>query len=380
MVRHHFATFFACVLGLSIAGCGALETKKIDYKSAGSAPSLEVPPDLTEPSQSDRFALPETGSRGSATLSTYNAERKVKPGAGDSREVLVKSDTVHVERAGDERWLVVSGMNADDLWPKLRNFWIEMGFVLNIDSPSIGVMETDWAEDRAKLPQDFIRQTIGRVLDGLYSVPERDKFRTRVEAGEKPGTIDVFVSHRGMVEIYPNEAQDSTIWQPRPADPELEAEMIRRMMVYLGAEEAYAESQAATAPRAERAAIEKQDGATTLKVDDTYARAWRRVGLALDRIGFTVQDRNRADGVYFVRYIDPQIDNASKKREKSWLASLAFWRSDDEQTAEPGSEYRIQVADAGNDTARVRVLTREGGVDASGTAAKIITLLHGQLK
>ncbi len=380
MVRHHFATFFACVLSLAIAGCSALETKKIDYKSAGSAPTLEVPPDLTEPSQSDRYALPETGSRGSATLSTYTEERKLKPGAGEGRDVLVKSDTIRVQRAGDERWLVISGMNADDLWPKLRNFWIEMGFVLNIDSPSIGVMETDWAEDRAKLPQDFIRQTIGRVLDGLYSVPERDKFRTRIEPGEKAGTLDVFVSHRGMVEIYQNESEDTTIWQPRPADPELEAEMIRRMMVYLGAEEAYAESQAAVAPRAERAAIEKQNGATTLKVDDTYARAWRRVGLALDRIGFTVQDRNRADGVYFVRYIDPQVDNASK-REKSWLSSLAFWRSDDDKkTAEAGSEYRIQVSDAGNDTARVRVLTREGGVDTSDTSAKIIQLLHGQLK
>ncbi|QID18098.1 outer membrane protein assembly factor BamC [Nitrogeniibacter mangrovi] len=380
MVRHPFASLFACALSLTIAGCGVLETKKIDYKSAGTAPTLEVPPDLTAPAQSDRYALPETGGRGSATLSTYNAERQIKPADGKSTEVIPETKNIHVERAGDERWLVIKGMNADELWPKLRNFWIELGFVLNVDSPTIGVMETDWAEDRAKLPQDFIRKTIGKVLDGLYSVPERDKFRTRVEEGDKPGTLDVFISHRGMAEVYTNEAEDSTVWQPRPVDPGLEAEMLRRMMVYLGADEAYAKAQVATEARPERASIEKQDGVTVLHVDDPYARAWRRVGLALDRIGFTVEDRNRAEGVYFVRYIDPQADNESK-REKSWLSKLAFWRSsDDDKVAKAGSEYRIQVTDAGDAGARVRVLTREGGADTSETSAKIIALLHDQLK
>jgi len=380
MVRHQFASVIACALGLTIAGCGVIETKKIDYKSAGSAPTLEVPPDLTAPSASDRYALPDTGSRGSATLSTYNAERQAKPGATESREVIPKSDTIRVERAGDERWLVVSGVNADDLWPRLRNFWVEMGFVLNIDSPDVGVMETDWAEDRAKLPQDFIRRSIGRVFDSVYSVPERDKYRTRVEQGEKAGTLDVFVSHRGMVEIYTTEAKDTTVWQPRPVDPELEAEMLRRMMVYLGAEEAYAQAQVAVEAQPERAHIETVGGAKTLKLDDPYARAWRRVGLALDRIGFTVQDRNRADGVYFVRYIDPQLDNETKAADEGWLSSLAFWRSDDKKAVATGSEYRIQVSDAGASTARVSVESKDGGAQNTESANKIIQLLQEQLK
>jgi len=380
MVRHQFASVIACALSLTIAGCGVIETKKIDYKSSGTAPTLEVPPDLTAPATSDRYVVPDTGSRGSATLSTYNAERQAKPGVTESREVIPKSDSIRVERAGDERWLVVTGVSADDLWPRLRNFWIETGFVLNIDSPDIGVMETDWAEDRAKLPQDIIRRTVGRLLDNLYSVPERDKFRTRVEQGAKPGTLDVFVSHRGMVEIYTNEAKDSTIWQPRPADPELEAEMLRRMMVYLGAEEAYADAQVAVEAQPERAHIETVGGASVLKIDDPYARAWRRVGLALDRIGFTVQDRNRADGVYFVRYIDPQLDNETKATEKGWLSSLAFWRSDEKKVVTGGSEYRIQVSDAGSNTARVSVQTKDGGEEKSETANKILQLLKEQLK
>lgn len=378
MVRHQLAKLSLCVISLAVAGCGALETKKIDYKSAGEAPTLEVPPDLTAPNQSDRFALPETGSRGSATLSTYNAERQVKPGAGDSREVLVKAAGITVQRAGDERWLVIKNANANDLWRKLRNFWIEMGFVLNVDSPSIGLMETDWAEDRAKLPQDFIRSAIGGVLDGLYSVPERDKFRTRIEQGEQPGSIDVFVSHRRMVELYDSESEDRTVWQPQPADPELEAEILRRMMVYLGAEQAYAETQVDQDARPERASIVDANGAPALVVDDVYARAWRRVGLALDRIGFTVQDRNRAEGTYFVRYIDPQADNATKKSE-GWLSKLAFWR-DDEKPKVGGDEFRMQVVDAGGDKARVTVQTKDGNAVPAGTARKIIELLHEQLK
>lgn len=378
MVRHQFAKLSLCLIAVAVAGCGALETKKIDYKSAGKAPTLEVPPDLTAPNQSDRFALPETGSRGSATLSTYNAEREYKPGAGDSRDVLMKADNITVQRAGDERWLVIKNANADELWPKLRNFWIEMGFVLDQDSPAIGVMETDWAEDRAKLPQDFVRSTIGRVLDGLYSVPERDKFRTRIEQGDNSGSIDVFVSHRRMVEIYENESESTTVWQPQPADPELEAEILRRMMVYLGAEQAYAETQVDKEARPEQARIVDATGTPALLVDDAYARAWRRVGLALDRIGFTVQDRNRAEGNYFVRYIDPQADNESKK-SKSWLSSLAFWQ-DDETPTENGGEFRVQVADAGNDQARVTVQSKDGAAIAPATSRKIIQLLHEQLK
>jgi len=377
MVRHQFATLSLCVMTLATVGCSALETKKIDYKSAGTAPTLEVPPDLTAPNQSDRFALPETGSRGSATLSTYNAERKVKPGAGDSREVLVKAAGMTVQRAGDERWLVIKNANADELWSKLRNFWIEMGFVLDTDTPSIGVMETDWAEDRAKLPQDFIRSTIGRVFEGLYSVPERDKFRTRIEQGDQAGSIDVFVSHRRMVEIYENESESRTIWQPQPSDPELEAEILRRMMVYLGAEEAYAETQVEAKARPERASIVDASGTPALVVDDAYARAWRRVGLALDRIGFTVQDRNRAEGTYFVRYIDPQADNNTKS--KSWLSSLAFWR-DDKAPGKTGDEFRMQVTDAGNDQARVVVQTKDGGAVPAGMARQILELLRDQLK
>lgn len=364
-------------LSVTLAGCSSslLETKRIDYKGARKMQQpLEVPPDLTQPSGDERFAVPDITPRGVATFSAYSSDRAGMPQVASEQGVLVAPVSMHVERAGSQRWLVVSG-KAEELWPQIKDFWLELGFILNIDSPQIGVMETDWAEDRAKIPQDFVRSTIGKVLDGLFSTPERDKFRTRIEQGSTADTVEIYVSHRGMVEIYPNEAKDSTIWQPRPADPELEAEMLRRLMVHLGAEEARAEAALTTPAGAERAQLRTAAGdRISLELEESFDRAWRRVGLALDRIGFTVEDRDRAQGLYFVRYVDPDADN---KSEQGFLSKLAFWRSDEKPAA--GSEYRLHVEGEGG-RSLVRVLSREGGEDVSPTAKRILGLLHEELR
>lgn len=366
-------------LSVALAGCSSslLESKRIDYKSARQMQQpLEIPPDLTAPTRDDRFAVPDVSPRGVATYSAYSADRAGQPAASSGPEVLATPDKMRIERAGTQRWLVVGG-TPEELWPQIKDFWLELGFILNIESPEIGVMETDWAEDRAKIPQDFIRATLGKVLDGLFSTPERDKFRTRLEQGKDAGTVEIYISHRGMMEIYPTEAKDSTIWQPRPADPELEAEMLRRLMVRLGAEEARAEAALTQAPAEERARIAAgSDGHVSLNMEEPFDRAWRRVGLALDRIGFTVEDRDRAQGLYYVRYVDPDADN--KSPEKGFLSKLAFWRSDD-KPAVGGSEYRLRVQGLG-DNSRVTVMTREGGADSSETAKRMLGLLQNELR
>lgn len=365
----------ALVLAVLVSGCStAIQSKKIDYKSAGQVKSLEVPPDLTVPSRDDRYAVPDVGaSKGVATYSAYTSERSVAKTDG-AQEVIPAEAGVRMERAGSQRWLVVKG-TPDALWPVLREFWQDLGFILNVDQPAIGVMETDWAEDRAKIPQDFIRSTLGNIIDGLYSTPFRDKFRTRIEQGKEPDTVEIYISHRGMEEIYPNEAKDTTIWQPRPADPELEAEMLRRLMVRLGVSEAKAKVGAAQTPQVDRAQLEKTADMTSLQVKDNFDRAWRRVGLALDRLGFTVEDRNRSEGIYYVRYVDPDKGNDPKD---GFFSSLAFWRAK-KKPIEDGNQYRILVQQQG-DASVVKVLRKEGGEDQSETARRILSLLYDQLK
>jgi outer membrane protein assembly factor BamC len=364
----------ACIaVCAALAACSfELPTKKVDYKSSGKLPPLDVPPDLTRPSTDDRFALPDS-SRGAATFSEYERGRnaRVEPGTG---AVLPVVDTARVERAGTQRWLVVKG-DPEQLWPLVKDFWQETGFIINVEMPEAGVMETDWAESRARVSDGVLRNLLSRFLDSVYSTSERDKYRTRLERGPQPGSTEIYISHRGMEEVYTSMQKDDTRWQPRPPNPELEAEMLRRLLVRFGAQEERAKTVVASVPAAPaRAVLQKGDGGA-LALNEQFDRAWRRVGLALDRVGFTVEDRDRSKGLYYVRYIDPDADNKTAS-DKGIFSRFKFWGSDSKQKQE---QYRVLVKDEG-ERAEVNVLNKEGGKERSATANRILSLLYDQLK
>ena len=369
-----------CALAVNLAACSSIgiESKKIDYKSASAVkvPTLEIPPDLTSPTRDDRFAVPDTVGKGSASFSEYAGERSPQARAQQQSDVLPKIDKARIERSGNQRWLVVEG-TPDKLWDQVKEFWQETGFLIKLELPEAGVMETDWAENRAKIAEDGLRNLLGKVIDSLYSTPERDKFRTRFEPGTEPGTTDIFISHRGMYEIYISEGNDQTRWQPREADPELEAEMLRRLMVRFGSDQKRADAELAAAKTkpVDRAKLTRgNEGAGTLELQESFDRAWRRVGLALDRVGFTVEDRDRSKGLYFVRYVDPETDVEGKG--DGFLGKLAFWK---DGAPKPETKYRIYLK-TGAGLTTVQVLSPEGGVDQSDTAKKILSLLYEQLK
>jgi outer membrane protein assembly factor BamC len=314
---------------------------------------------------------------GTATYSDYARDRGAQPASTpvNAEGVLPPGENVRIERSGTQRWIVARGDPAQ-LWPTVKDFWQENGFVIAQENPAAGTMETDWAEDRAKIPQDGVRSILGKFMDGMYSTPERDKFRTRLEQGSEPGTTDIFISHRGMYEVFIEEGKERTVWQPRPADPNLEAEMLRRLMVKLGVQEAKAKTEVAAAPQAERAKLVRgPDGTPQLELDDDLDRAWRRVGLALDRVGFTVEDRDRSQGMYFVRYVEPTQE---AKSSPGLLSKLKFWGGDDDKMAN-AAQYRIEVAGDVNGST-VTVLNKDGRAERSDSASKIVALLYEQLK
>lgn len=368
----------AIAAGVVLGACSSIEipTKKIDYKSSTKLPSLEIPPDLARPGTDDRFVVPDGSPKGSATFSDYSKDRAGRPQVSSAQSaVLPKIENIRVERAGTQRWLVVPGA-PEQLWQTVKEFWQETGFVVNVEMPAAGVMETDWSENRAKIPESGIRSLIGRALDSLYSTSERDKFRTRLERGAQPGTTEVYVSHRGMEEVYISEGKDQLRWQPRPPDPELEAEMLRRMMVRFGVEGEQAKTQVAAAKLDPQAKLSRGADGTLLSLNDQFDRAWRRVGLALDRVGFTVEDRDRSKGLYFVRYIDPDTDRKTAP-ETGWLSKLKFWSSSPKVQSK--EQYRILVQGAGG-AVEVIVLDKNGTREKSDTANRILTLLYDQLK
>jgi outer membrane protein assembly factor BamC len=371
----------ACVAaGALLAACStfdfSLPSKKVEYKSAGKLPSLEVPPDLTRPTADDRYTVPDAR-RGTATASGLDRDFRQATASSATSGVLPEQTDARIERAGTQRWLVVKG-DPSQVWPVVKDFWQEQGLIVNVEIPEAGVMETDWAESRPRIAEGGIRGLLSKALDTVYSTAERDKYRSRLERGSG-GSTEIYISHRGMSEIYITEGKDQTRWQPRPPNPDLEIEMLRRLMVRFGVQEARIKQQLAVAKEAPRASMASQSGGI-LTVNEQFDRAWRRVGLALDRVGFTVEDRDRSKGLYFVRYIDPDSDVKTHNDAGGFFgrltSGLKFWSS---SPVKKNEQYQIAVRDMQANT-QVNVLTKDGREDKSPTAGRILTLLHDQLK
>lgn len=378
--RSLFIPALLMVIVTGLGGCGTLSSlfgsKKSDYQKAGKLPPLEVPPDLTQPSADDRYAVPDVkSSAGSATFSTYSRER-IQPSTvatpSIQSAVLPSADKAKLERAGAQRWLVVKAP-PEQVWPVVRQFLLDAGYQIKSENAQTGVIETEWLEGRPKIPENGIRGLLQKALGTVYSTGLRDKFRTRLERGAD-GSTEVYVSHRGMEEVYEGANQDHTIWQPRPSDPGMEAEMLQQLLVRFGADDEKAKTLVAGQDTTSRARLTTAEGGSQLIVAEPFDRAWRRLGLALDRVGFTVEDRDRSKGTYFVRYIDPQADS---KEEKGLLSKLQFWKSD--KVADSKTQYRIHMNEIGGES-KVEVESGAGVVDRSQTASRILTLLFEQLK
>jgi outer membrane protein assembly factor BamC len=363
----------ACALAACSSMEGMLSGDKIDYRSqAGKTAPLEVPPDLTQLARDSRYQ-PQGGTVSASAL--QNAPAAATAAALPAVAPLAIGD-MRIERSGDERWLVTP-LSPEQLWPQLRAFWEERGFNIVVENAQAGVIETDWAENRAKLPQDVIRNTLGRLVDSLYSTGERDKFRMRVERTAAAGS-EIYISHRGLEEVFISAQRDQTMWTNRPSDPQLEAEFLSLLMVKLGAkpEEARRVATAAAPPPAPARARLLEGQPAALRVDEPFERAWRRVGQALDRSGFTVEDRDRSAGTYFVRYV---ASNQAPKDERGFLSRVFSFGKDDTAGANATSRYRIALKGEGEATT-VSVLDAQGAPERTEVGQRIVGLLVEDLK
>ena len=375
-IQSRFVTAIACVAAL--AGCSSVENllagDKVDYRSTSSTRStgLEVPPDLTQLSRDTRYQQ----SSGSISASTFQSQAPA-PAAAVVPVVAPQSlGAFKIERLGNDRWLSTS-LTPEQVYPLVRAFWKDNGFNIVQDRAEAGVLETDWAENRAKLPNDIIRNTIGKLIDSAFSTGELDKFTTRVERTATGS--DIFITHRGMAEVYVGDRKDATVWQPRPPDPQLEATFLSRLMVKLGAKEEAAKTTVAAASAAAggpaRARLVDGGPSPTLQLDDGFDRAWRRVGIALDRSGFTVEDRDRGQGLYFVRYVDPAFAGREEPGLLSRLFSFGRKKNDDSVLA----KYRVKVSSEGT-TSTVAVLDSQGRPESGENGKRIANLLLEDLR
>lgn len=374
----------------SLSGCTFLgidfNDDKVQYESSNSRANLEIPPDLTPIQNDNRFQVPARSGVVSANAEAEKARQAADANAPTASKIVPLTVRAKVMKEGTDRWLRVNAA-PEQLWSVVQDFWPSVGLVVREQNPKTGYMETEWAENKAKLPQDIIRRTIGKVIDFAYSTGEQDQYRTRMERNDD-GTTDIYISHRSMVEVVTGADKESTVWQPGPTDPTMEAEMLQRLALRIDAEfnpnasaEAEAEAQKELAqqfkvePVATRARIENgADGkAAAVVLTDNFDQAWRRMGLVLDRMGFEQVDRDRTAGWFLVRYLDPAYE-AAQKEKRGFFTNLF---SSDAVIDAPN--YRIHLSGEGAET-RVTVQGPDGGEDATGVAPNILGLLAEQLR
>ena len=367
---------------ISLAGCTSVGSlfkgDKVDYRAqSGQTQGLEVPPDLTQLARDSRYKQDGSGAVSAATYQPPSFGGGTGGGTNAPGVVPNTDPNVTIERSGNDRWIVTT-LTPEQVWPKLKQFWAERGFTLAVEQPDVGVMETEWNENRSKIPQDFIRSTIGLVLDAAWDSGERDRYRTRVERNANGS--EIYISHRGAEEVLTGLNKDSSTWQPRPPEPELEAEMLRRLLLKLGVQEEKATALVAPGelPPA-RARLLSGGPAGSIEVDDDFDRAWRRVGLALDRSGFAVEDRDRAQGFYYVSYTDQ--DHAPTKQEPGVISKLLDFSGfgNDKKDPKQVVRYRVQVKGDGK-RSKVTVQNSEGGAPDNDVAARLAQVLVNDLK
>jgi len=416
--------FYALPLFLLLNGCENIpfveRVTAPDYKATGRSRPLEVPPDLTSATTNDAYAIP-----GSTSYSDFKNGQQQDNG---QPKILPNPEGMKIVKAGAQRWLVVNAP-AEKIWPLIRDFWIDMGFAVKKENPEVGVMETEWIKEGDLMTNDN-KGTLDKFdawLDSLASgTANRKKFRTRLERGLQDGTTEIYMTHRsvdtapddgkekirtpyGVVDMgYKNDSKSKEDSKVDSRSDELDAELLRRLMVKLGLADKRAKEIIAAPISQKRAEIKKEaDGSSSVEIQDPFDRAWRRVGLALDIIGFVIEDKDRSNGIYFVKYADVDIDDSPKKK-KGVLDSLMFWSDDDKkdkqakdtsQTKEkPLSErlkfwggsdkektnlekqYRIKIISIDNGGSQVVIEYQDGKKNTSSTANRIISLLYDQLK
>ena len=416
--------FYALPLFLLLNGCENIpfveRVTAPDYKATGRSRPLEVPPDLTSATTNDAYAIP-----GSTSYSDFKNGQQQDNG---QPKILPNPEGMKIVKAGAQRWLVVNAP-AEKIWPLIRDFWIDMGFAVKKENPEVGVMETEWIKEGDLMTNDN-KGTLDKFdawLDSLASgTANRKKFRTRLERGLQDGTTEIYMTHRsvdtapddgkekirtpyGVVDMgYKNDSKSKEDSKVDSRSDELDAELLRRLMVKLGLADKRAKEIIAAPVSQKRAEIKKEaDGSSSVEIQDPFDRAWRRVGLALDIIGFVIEDKDRSNGIYFVKYADVDIDDSPKKK-KGVLDSLMFWSDDDKkdkqakdtsQTKEkplserlkfwggsdkektnPEKQYRIKIISIDNGGSQVVIEYQDGKKNTSSTANRIISLLYDQLK
>jgi len=353
-----------------LVGCTSLDEIPIidkvtqpDYVSSKKSKKLEIPPELDELTDADSFAV-----NGEPTsLKQYINNEK-----GEVQALVDLNEKIKVVKSGNMRWLVVPATQSQ-VWPVVEKFWEDMGFQTS-SSKRTGIIETAWVSesDIKKKDQDVLSK-FDAWLDALANTSSRRKFRTRIEDGVEEGTTEIYLSQRSILKgldehygrkskHYENTVNPDTVYKIqeyksedevidneiksnyKDDDLEIQYELLRRLMVRLGSSDLSAKNSLDNAEVINQANLVQEDGYKSLLLKDNYGRAWRRLSLAIDMVGFLVEDKNRSNGIFYIKYSNIEIDDQAPKKKKGMLSKLAFWADDEpEEDKEGQAKYRKEI-------------------------------------
>ena len=354
--------FVVGIVGLALTACSSTTSVKIDYRSASSQAPLEVPPDLTK--------LPSDTSENADTYSAYAAERQTaKVGTGT---VLPDFNNIQLERDGDVRWIRVK-KDKKELWVDIKNFLGDVGLVIQTENPTTGIIETDWAENKAGYGQGSGFFT--KLFHSFDESGERDKYRIRMEDDPQSGWYDVYVAHQGLIQKVVSGDENSfgqTSWVRRPSDPGLEAEMLRLFMIYLGVDSKKAGEMLASGIRKSRAILENdaEGGTRHILVKASQVRTQKRLETTLDRMGANTVASEDGGSLLTITYLLPKEEQVNKS---------GFFTRLFQGGKKKAGTYRIRIKENGDQT-ELHLVDKNGKPDTSERASELLEILFDRLK
>jgi len=377
--------FFLILILTLVYGCSTTEDffddiTAPDYVNSSKSKKLEVPPDLSELETNSSFDVP-------GDVKSYKDYKQREQDLADNylnpnrKKIVENPEGMKIIKSGNLRWLVVE-KEPEKIWPHVKDFWEDLGFRVNIANKRTGIIETEWMDtDDIKLDKnDGVISTFDKWLDSLSGFADKRKFRTRVEIGEQ-GTTEIYISQRSAeaaadqhsrilrernadynvgtinkIEEYKSDDQPNTkkveVSEQREIDDyEIDSELLTRLMIKLGSTDFDAKQKVLNPEVIVKAELINNQDDLYIRMFDQYDRAWRRLGLALDIIGFVTEDKNRSEGIYYVRFSQIDLPSEKKEEEDGLLDSLIFWGNDEklEKEDQENTESIVDDIESGDE-------------------------------
>jgi len=356
----------SAIVSLVIVGCGT--TQDLRYLDSQAAEQLEVPPDLTASYQNNDFVLP---SNFSSDVDDSNPQEGVP--------VLLKVESLQLEGHAGFNWLSADD-SVDDIFQAVKNFWSSEGFLLEIEEPAIGVLQTAWVykeEGKSNDDGNFLM----RLLSSDDFSATQNQFRTRIERDTETGKNRIYIAHRGtaynhILQTRKNENEKQNDWELTPPNSEFEVEMLSRLMIYLGMQQAELDQQLDRIKLFTTLTsihIDYAQNETYLLVKDIHSKTFYRTLHQLDRMGMEVVSSNIDAGIKIQGLIRVKT-NAEEEITDSGFFSFGS------ETKVVKKEVILVLTEESDNITRISMITQSGEIENSDVGVDLLTLLKQFLK